>query len=246
MPAYESSSFETPSIGGALRAAQADEGATGRDGHEAPHARDWPEPELVMISALQHWSYCPRQCGLIHLEQTFDENLYTLRGRRVHERVDTPESRLEEGVRVERALPLFCDRLGLVGKADLVEIRDGVPLPVEYKHGPRKNWGHDDLQLCAQALCLEEMTGHGVPRGAIFQHGSRRRRMVEFVPELRERVERAVADVREMLIRQNLPPAPNDARCPNCSLIQSCLPSVVAESRCVRRVVAGLFAAGAE
>src|SRR5579871_4042649 len=89
---------------------------------------EWPDAELVMISALQHWSYCPRQCGLIHLEQTFDENLYTLRGRMVHERVDHPESRLQSGARIERALPLYCDRLGLVGKADVVEFHDGVPL----------------------------------------------------------------------------------------------------------------------
>lgn len=213
-----------------------------------PAVTIWPETHLVMISALQHWSYCPRQCGLIHLEQTFDENLYTLRGRIVHEKVDTPQTRLEDGVRVERALPLFCDRLGLVGKADVVEFHaqsDGsdTPYPVEYKHGARKQRGHDELQLCAQALCLEEMTGCAVPRGAIFQHGSRRRRVVEFTSALRGRVERAVIEVRQMLIEQRLPPAPNDDRCPKCSLIQSCLPSVVAESVRLRRLMKSLYVA---
>lgn len=201
----------------------------------------WDDSQIVTISALQHWSYCPRQCGLIHLEQTFDENLYTLRGRFVHERVDVPRGEERKGVRVERGLPLFCDRLGLVGKADLVEIHDGTPYPVEYKHGARTDWRHDDLQLCAQALCLEEMTGRNVRMGAIYHHRSRRRREVELDETLRLRVEEAVAAVREMLVRQRLPEAPNDERCPNCSLINSCLPSVVAESRRVRAALASLF-----
>src|SRR2546430_686008 len=128
----------------------------------------WPDSDLVLISALEHWSYCPRQCALIHVEQTFDENLYTLRGRNAHERVDQPEGELREGVRVERAVPLWSDRLGLVGKSDVVEFHGADPFPVEYKHGPRRKKEHDDLQLCAQALCLEEMTGRSVPRGAIY------------------------------------------------------------------------------
>src|SRR5438552_3319316 len=113
----------------------------------------------IMISALEHYSYCPRQCALIHQEQTFSENLYTLRGRAVHEQVDEPEAVVEKGVRVERALPLWSNRLGLVGKADVVEFRGETPYPVEYKHGPPREKEHDELQLCAQALCLEEMTG---------------------------------------------------------------------------------------
>ncbi len=202
---------------------------------------NWDDAEIIMISAIQHWSYSPRQCGLIHLEQTFDENLYTLRGRMLHERVDVPRGELRNGVRIERGLPLFCDRLGLVGKADIVEIRGETPFPVEYKHGARKNWGHDELQLCAQALCLEEMTGQAVPRGAIYQHRSRGRREVEFDNQLRTRVEETVAAIRDMLRRQRLPGAPNDNRCPNCSLYGSCLPSVVADSRRVRAFAASLF-----
>ena len=141
-----------------------------------PHPPSWDDADLVMVSALEHWSYCPRQCALIHVEQTFDENLYTLRGRMLHERVDVPEAEQREGVRIERALPLWSDRLGLVGKADVVEFHGDAPYPVEYKHGPRQHWGHDDLQLCAQALCLEDMTGQPVPAGAIYHHSSRRRR----------------------------------------------------------------------
>lgn len=201
----------------------------------------WDETDLVMISALEHWSYCPRQCALIHLEQTFDENLYTLRGRMLHERTDVPTGEVQDGVRVERALPLWSNRLGLIGKADVVEFHGETPHPVEYKHGPRRQWGHDDLQLCAQALCLEEMTGRVVPRGAVYHHGSRRRREVVFDDALRAEVLKAVEAVRRMLKDLYLPPPVNDARCRHCSLKESCLPSVVGERARVRDVRASLF-----
>jgi CRISPR-associated exonuclease Cas4 len=191
--------------------------------------RSWTDTDLVLISALEHWSYCPRQCALIHVEQIWDENLYTLRGRHVHDKVDQPEGELREGIRVERAVPLWCDRLGLVGKADVIEFHGSTPYPVEYKHGPRRRWGHDDLQLCAQALCLEEMTGQPVPRGAVYHHSSRRRREVILGADLRARTEEAVQEVRRLLHQRRLPPAVNDARCQHCSLQTSCLPGVVAD-----------------
>ena len=128
----------------------------------------WSDDDLIMISALEHYSYCPRQYALIHQEQTYDENLYTLRGRAVHKQVDEPEYEVAHSVRVERALSLWSDRLGLIGRADVVEFHGATPYPVEYKHGPRRQKEHDDLQLCAQALCLEEMTGQDVPEGAIM------------------------------------------------------------------------------
>lgn len=183
----------------------------------------------IMISALEHYSYCPRQCALIHIEQTFDENLYTMRGRAVHDRVDEVASEIQEGIRVERALPLWNRRLGLVGKADVVEFHGGIPYPVEYKHGPKRVREHDDLQLCAQAICLEEMTGKPVPRGAIFHHSSRRRREVVFDSNLRQSVESTVAAIREMLASKQLPPPVNDPRCRHCSLQESCMPSAIAE-----------------
>src|SRR5262245_52641047 len=165
------------------------------------------ENDLIMISALEHYSYCPRQCALIHVEQSFEENLFTLRGRVVHEQVDTPEVKVEKGVRVERALPLWSNRLGLTGKADVVEFHSDTPYPVEYKHGPRREKEHDNLQLCAQAMCLEEMTGQVVSQGAIFHHNSRRRREVQFTPALRQKVEQYVAEIRAMLASRTLPPA---------------------------------------
>src|SRR5687768_7704070 len=115
----------------------------------------WPEDDLILISALEHWSYCPRQCALIHLEQTYDENLFTLRGNRAHRSVDEAGAAAAAGERVIRGLPLWSDRLGLTGRADLVEFREDVPYPVEHKAGRRRNWAHEALQLCAQALCLE-------------------------------------------------------------------------------------------
>jgi CRISPR-associated exonuclease Cas4 len=194
-----------------------------------PQAPFWEDADLVLISALEHWSYCPRQCALIHVEQVWDENLYTLRGRHAHEKVDLPEAERRDGVRVERALPLWSDRLGLVGKADVVEFHGDVPYPVEYKHGPRRRHAHDDLQLCAQALCLEEMTGRPVPRGAVYHHSSRRRREVACDARLRTAVEEAVRQVRALLHSSRLPPPVHDARCEHCSLRDSCLPGVLAE-----------------
>jgi CRISPR-associated exonuclease Cas4 len=199
--------------------------------------------DAITISALQHYSYCPRQCALIHIEQTFDENLYTLRGRAVHEQVDTPDSHLVDGIRVERSLPLYSRRLGLVGKADVVEfLPDDTPYPVEYKHGPRRPKLHDDIQLAAQALCLEEMTGRSVSKGAIYHHGSRRRREVEIGPPLRAEVERIVPLIRTMLQEGKLPPPVNDARCRHCSLKDACQPEMVAATERLHQLRVNLFA----
>ena len=195
----------------------------------------------IMLSALRHYEYCPRSCALIHLEQSFEENLYTLRGRTVHEQVDEPEGVIENGVRIERALPLWSNRLGLIGKADSVEFHGSSPYPVEYKHGPRRPRENEDLQLCAQALCLEEMTGQPVPKGAIFHHSSRRRREVEFTSALREKVEQTAQQIRLTLAAHTLPPAVNDARCKHCSLQDSCLPSVTNEKKRLQRLASELF-----
>ncbi|THJ23638.1 MAG: CRISPR-associated protein Cas4 [Nitrospira sp. CG24D] len=195
----------------------------------------------IMISALEHWSYCPRQCALIHVEQTFDENLYTLRGRAVHKRVDEPVVEEQVGVRIERALPLWSKTLGLIGKADVVEFHGERPYPVEYKHGPHREQAHDDLQLCAQALCLEEMTGQPVPRGAIYHHSSRKRREVECTPGLRTQVVQSIQAIRLMLASKQLPPPVNDRRCTHCSLQESCMPAVIDEGRRASAVVRDLF-----
>lgn len=192
------------------------------------------EAEPLPISALQHWAYCPRQCGLIHLEQAFDDNLHTLRGQAVHAQVDRPGFELRRGLRVERALPLWHDALGLIGKADTVEFEpDGTPYPVEYKYGSRHKAAAiaacDDLQLAAQALCLEQMSGRAVPEGALFYASSKRRRVVVIDDGLRQQVEHTTAAVRAMLEGGRLPSPTSDARrCHGCSLRDRCQPEALA------------------
>ena len=185
----------------------------------------WQDDELVPISALQHYAYCPRQCALIHVEQVWDENIYTLRGRRGHESVDVPQGMLRDAVRIERALPLWSEALGLVGRADVVEFEaDGTPFPVEHKAGKRKHRLADEIQLCAQALCLEEMFDRPVPRGALYYRRSRRRRVVSLDEALRGEVRRVAEAVRALLKQRALPPPAADERCPPCSLIETCMP----------------------
>lgn len=198
------------------------------------------------LSALQHWAYCPRQCALIHLEQVFEDNVFTLRGQAVHARADQPGFELRAGLRVERALPLFCDRLGLVGKADVVEfLPDGTPYPVEYKHGSRNKKAAiaacDDLQLAGQALCLEEMSSHPVPEGALFYATSKRRRVVPITPALREAVENAAAAIRAMVTAGRTPPPLNDERCRACSLRDVCQPEALARAEVQAALHARLF-----
>ncbi len=203
----------------------------------------WDQQDLldVPISAIEHFSYCPRQCALIHVEQTFEENVYTVRGRLAHERVDSGEGETRPGVRVLRGLPLWSERLGLRGKADVVELRsDQPPFPVEYKVGRRRP-PHADLQLCAQALCLEEMLEIDVPAGAIYSHAERRRHRVHFDAALRQRTVTLIGEIRMQLQRQLLPPAVDDTRCPPCSLVHTCLPQVAAQPARLRGLQGALF-----
>jgi CRISPR-associated exonuclease Cas4 len=195
-----------------------------------------------MISALNHYLYCPRRCALVHVEQAWSENLYTMRGNDTHEHVDEISSHELAGVRYERALPIWSERLNLVGKADLVEFHGDIPYPVEYKSGRHKEHDNDFIQLCAQALCLEEMFGVQVERGALFWHGSRERKEVVFTDALRKQVEAVAASVHELLLGGRPMPSPvNDKRCDKCSLNESCLPRVVAEKVQVRRALQELF-----
>lgn len=209
-------------------------------------AASWElDDDVIPVSAIEHHAYCARQCALIHVDQTFDENVFTVRGSQAHERIDIPGSELVSGVRFERSLPIWSDRLGLIGKADLVEFRPEGPYPVEYKVGRRRVRGArfrpEDLQLCAQAMCLEEMLGAGVPRGAVFYWTTRKRHEVDLTPRLRAAVEETVAEIRRAFRAQRLPDAPDDARCRHCSLQVSCLPSVVGRPDRIRGLQGALF-----
>lgn len=196
----------------------------------------------IPLSALQHWIYCPRQCGLIHLEQQFEDNVHTARGQAVHHLVDTPGYEVKRGVRVERALPLWSDRFGLIGKADLVEFHpDGRIYPVEFKHGRKRGRIHDDIQLAAQAMCLEDMLGRPVPQGAIYHASSHRRREVDITEDLRALVNETADAIRAMLASGILPPPVNDARCRECSLREICQPEMLAQQTRMDQLKHDLF-----
>jgi CRISPR-associated exonuclease Cas4 len=185
--------------------------------------------EPLPLSALNHFCYCPRRCALIHVEGVFVENVYTIEGSQAHEQADTPGYETLAGVRVVRALPLFCRSLGLVGKADIVEFRSGIPYPVDYKRGKRKKWDNDDVQLCAQALCLEEMFGVPVMGGAIFHGASKRRRDVAFDAGLRRLTMETIARVRQMIEHRELPRGVLKPQCEGCSLHEACMPELTSE-----------------
>lgn len=200
------------------------------------------EIDPVPLTALQHWAYCPRQCGLIHQEQAFEDNVHTARGQAVHQLVDRPGYEVRAGVKVERGLPLWSERLGLIGKADMVEIHpDGNLYPVEYKHGRKRRAVHDDIQVAAQAICLEEMFGRPVPKGAIYHASSHRRREVPITDALRRLVVETADAIRAMLASGRLPAPVNDARCRECSLHDICQPGMVAAQERHRRALATLF-----
>ena len=208
----------------------------------ADESTRWPEHDIVLISALEHWSLLSRRrCSLIHVEQTYEENLFTLRGNRVHRQAHEESVETEGGVRIARGVPLWSDRLGLSGRSDIVEFHGEVPYPVEYKSGSRRTWQHEAIQLCAQALCLEEMLRVTVPAGAVYYAASRRRREVPFDAGLRARTEAAIAAVRALLGGTRLPEAVHDARCKHCSLYDACLPDLASAPARVRGFQGALF-----
>lgn len=182
--------------------------------------------ETITLSSLEHYSYCPRQEALIDIEQVWARNIYTVRGDHAHERVDEPMERTENNIRIERALSLWSQKFGLSGRADVVEFHGKIPYPIEYKSGYRRTWRHEAIQVCAQALCLEEMFNVTVPSGAIFYCGSRTRREVIFDEPLRTTTLKMIEAVRVLLRSEQLPPPVNDQRCGHCSLKEACMPEI--------------------
>lgn len=185
--------------------------------------------EPIPVSALQHAVYCMRQCALIHLERLWDENRFTAEGRLRHSSIDEPGHRHRTGVCQVMALPIYCVRLNLTGVADMVEFYDSqsntIPFPVEFKRGKAKVHRADEVQLCAQGLCLEEMTGLEVPKGAIYYGKTKRRKEVVFDPVLRELTETTVDQVAELFARGLTPPAKYErTKCGRCSLFDLCRP----------------------
>lgn len=219
----------------------------------------YDEDDLLPISALQHLVFCPRRCALVHLEQIWSANQYTVEGEILHERADEPGIELRDGVLTSRGVPLRSLELGLSGRCDVIEYelgqKDGatlpgraglwLPKPVEYKRGTPKRGIGDDVQICAQGLCLEEMMGCRVNGGAVFYASTRRRREVEFSQELREMTIQYAAELRRLLMGGSTPAAVFEKKCLSCSLIDRCLPKA-AERPVGAYLKRGFSAASAE
>jgi len=198
--------------------------------------------EMIPLSAINQFLFCPRRAALIHVEGIFKDNEHTLRGDIVHEHADLRGYEVVQGVKLLRALPVFSDRLGLSGKCDIVEQRPDQSLfPVEFKVGKRRQWENDDAQLCAQALCLEEMFHVAIPRGAVFHADSKRRREIEFTSELRVLTEKTIADLHALLDSTAIPRAEFREACEECSLYEICLPRVTSQPESLHRAAERLF-----
>jgi CRISPR-associated exonuclease Cas4 len=201
-------------------------------------SEDW----YIPLSALNQFLYCPRRAALIHVEGIFEDNRHTVLGKLAHEHADLPGYEVAKGVKLLRALPVFSDRLGLSGKCDIVEQHgDGALCPVEYKKGPRRKFVNDDAQLCAQALCLEEMFKKAVPRGAVFHAASKRRREVEFTPQLRKTTEEAITALHVLVETATVPPAVFKPACEECSLYEICLPKLTSRPSTLAQAARRLF-----
>jgi CRISPR-associated exonuclease Cas4 len=218
-----------------------------------------PERGLwVPISGLQHMIYCDRQAALIHVERIWLDNSFTVEGQDLHRRVDSSEFENRPNLRVRRGMALRSDRLGLTGRADLVEFQranepdSGVTLPgeagfwsvvpVEYKRGKPKPHDADDVQLCAQAICLEEMFSARIPEGLLFYGRTRRRHVVEFTDDLRARTEDTAAALRYLISAGHTPVRRWERKCRKCSLLPVCLPPRQTRPKSVERYLEDSFA----
>lgn len=182
------------------------------------------EEALFPLSALQHFLFCPRQCALIHVEQLWAEDAATAEGRILHERADSGQPERKQGVKILRAISLRSFALGVTGKADVVEMHGAIPYPVEYKRGRPKAHRADEVQLCAQAICLEEMFAKTVPLGALFYGVTRRRTEVVFDETLRALTRDIATRTRDMLASGRTPPPDYKPACEKCSLREICAP----------------------
>ena len=201
---------------------------------------EYSEDEFLMISGIQHFTFCRRQWALIHIEQQWDENVHTVVGELMHKKVHDPYlSEKRKDVLVARALPVSSKVLGFSGECDVVEFHrqeDGIQLyghrglysiyPVEYKKGKPKATEEDVLQLAAQAMCLEEMFSTTVPEGALFYGETRRREIVKITEELRRKVYDMAAEMHQYYRRKYTPKVKYNKRCTSCSLKELCLPKI--------------------
>ena len=211
----------------------------------------YDEDDLLPISALQHLLFCERQAALIHVERLWAENELTVQGRQLHERADSGKREMlrgrARGVRIERAVALRSFKLGIWGKADVVEFlttTDGaggqteVPRPVEYKRGKLKRGREDEVQLAAQAMCLEEMLGVEIDDGVLFYNQTRERRTVPIDRPLRLRVQEAAARMHELMSTGHTPSVSYQPKCRRCSMLNLCQPLSIGRTKGQRRSAA--------
>lgn len=208
--------------------------------------------EIIQLSLVNDYLFCPRRAALKLVEGIRSANVHTVKGDQIHEHADTPGYENTKGTQVWRALPVWSKRFGLSGKCDIVEARlntqtRGSPVkptsiyPVEYKKGKRRQFGNDDAQLCAQAICLEEMFGINIPSGAIFHAASQRRREVQFTPELRAITENTIEALHQLLETQTTSPAIHKSQCAECSLYENCLPEFTSRPTTLKKASRDLF-----
>jgi CRISPR-associated exonuclease Cas4 len=202
----------------------------------------YTDEELISISALNHFLYCKRRCALIHIEQVWTENIFTAEGRLMHERAHESDKESRGILRINYGIALRSVRLGLIGMADVVEFHrqpngSWQSFPVEYKRGKPKPDDCDTVQLCAQALCLEEMLNVSIPNGALFYGKTRRRLDVAFDEKLRQKTEQTTSAVRELLEFGKTPEPEYSKKCDSCSLNAQCLPKTIGKRRSVKRYI---------
>ena len=197
----------------------------------------YTEDDLIQLSSLQHFMYCERQCALIHIEQIWSENLFTAEGRIMHDKADSNKFESRGNVRIDYSVPLRSLRLGLIGKADVVEFHKHgdkwIPFPVEYKRGKPKIDDCDKVQLCAQAICLEGMLNVEIPEGALFYGQTHHRHDVIFDKALRMETEDAAKKVHALIESGITPKAEYSKKCERCSLLEVCMPKTCGKSKSV-------------
>ena len=195
------------------------------------------EDDFIQLSSLQHFVFCPRQCALIHIEQLWSENVLTAEGRIMHDKVDTANREARGNVQIDYGTPLRSFKLGLIGKADVVEFHKQdsrwIPFPVEYKRGKPKRDNCDRVQLCAQAICLEEMLDVEIMAGALFYGQTRHREDVVFDKALRAETEDTAKKVHELIASGITPKPEYSKKCELCSLLELCLPKTCSKSQSV-------------
>ncbi len=211
----------------------------------------YSEDNLLSISALQHLMFCERRCALVHIENVWQENIFTAEGQNLHQKTHAEDTENRPGLRIVRGLRIHSFQLGLVGQADVVEFHKGdigiqlegtsglwQPFPVEYKRGILKDKLEYRVQLCAQAMCLEEMLKCEIMEGALFYGKSKRRYNADFDTNLRDRTTKAAIELHKLFESKVTPKAKYSKKCKSCSLYTVCMPKTTSVNKDIEHYLA--------